>query len=665
MSAPLSTMRVAIAAAIALLGSVFVWVAVPYNNFKLKNTYVCDSYLPEVVVGFLLLLILAVNPLLRLIGRRWMLDRRQVALICSLMLFAAILPSNGLMRMFPRFVAETNQGLNTSVTTARIAAAAGFRQVLFPDPLPTLAPDGRVQSHETPLSDQFLGGLEAGATVPWRAWLAPMAVWGGLILALWIMMVGLGGVVYPQWRDNERLPFPLLTVYQAWIGEAEEDAGRTLPAIFYSHMFWIGCGVVFLIHAFRGLDVFTGGAFPSFPLSWNLKELAKDSVLWPSILNRQTIFFAVVGVAYFIPNRYAISIWAWMLLYGWYLAIGSAYVPAFAEGQVDDQITGSLLAITVWVLWLGRAHWAKVGRAMFGKAGNDAEAQRNAMAGWMFALGCAGIVLWLYWAGCAFWWCVLAMLACTTVSLLMARIIAETGVPVLWLGRISVSSFTSFFPLAWLSPTILFFMGSLNALLSRTTAVSAAVMSTLSLGIDAEASPSYQKRLLLGGAGLLLLGFIICGAVHLNMGYHNVDLGTQGKFGANCINEWARVDRKPYEFFTAQHGHQAAGFGLSSAMLWACSRFPAWPLHPVGMMFCRFSIGNLLWFSIFLGWLIKTTITRLFGGGAYRKAKPLFLGLIVGELLAIMVWTIVPLVIIWATGADPATVPRYMLIQYP
>ena len=32
--------------------------------------------------------------------------------------------------------------------------------------------------------------------------------------------------------------------------------------------------------------------------------------------------------------------------------------------------------------------------------------------------------------------------------------------------------------------------------------------------------------------------------------------------------------------------------------------------------------------------------------GAYRKAKPLFLGLIVGELLAIMVWTVVPLVII-------------------
>lgn len=644
-----------------------VWLVVPYNNFRLNNTYVSDSFLPEIVIGFLLLLILAANPLLRLIGPRWMLDRRQVALICSLMLFAAIIPSNGLMRMFPRFVAEMNQGLNTNVTTARIAAPAGFRQALFPDPLPTLAPDGRVKTNETPLSEQFITELDEGASVPWKAWVAPMASWGMLILAMWAMMIGLGGVVYPQWRDHERLPFPLLNVYQALIGGGEEDTGRALPALFYSRAFWIGCAVVFIIHAFRGLAIFTDGAFPSFPLSWKLNEYFSDSVLRhaPPTLNSQIIFFSIVGVAYFIPSRYAISIWGWVFAYAWYLTLGNAYIPSFNSGQMDDQAFGSLLAIAVWILWLGRAHWAQVGRAMFGKAGNDAEARRNAVAGWLFALGCAGIVLWLCWAGCALWWSVLAMLGCAMVSLLMARLVAETGVPVFWLGRISVGSLTALFPLAWQSPQILLFAGVFGVLLTRATAVSAAVMSTLALGLDSKATPSHHTRLLLGGVAVLLIGFIVCGAVHLNMGYHSDQVSTQAKTGAAVINEWARADRSDYAFFTSERNHQFAGFGIGAGLLWACSRFPSWPIHPVGMLFCRFSIGNLVWFSIFLGWLLKTAITRLFGGGAYRKARPLFLGLIMGELLAVIVWTLVPVLIIWATGADPAAVPRYTLMQYP
>jgi hypothetical protein len=664
-----SILRVVVAALIALMGSLVIWFVVPYNNFLLKNSYVSDSFLPEIVVGLLILLILVVNPLLRLAGPRWTLDRRQVALICGLMLFAAILPSNGLMRMFPRFVAELNQGYNSGSSVSKIAASAEFRQQLFPDPLPVATPGGGVQVHETPVSDQFIDELDPGASIPWDAWLVPMASWGMLILAMWTMMIGLGGVVYPQWRDNERLPFPLLNVYHALIGDPDDKSGHVLPAMLRSRMFWIACAVVFIIHAFRGLYIFTGGAFPSFPLSWQLAEYFSDGVMRnaPATFTTQGIFFAVVGVAFFMPSRYSVSIWAWVCGYAFYLMLGRTYIPSFNEGQSEAQSFGVLVAITIWILWLGRAHWAKVGRAMLGRGTRDDAARRDAVAGWMFAAGCAAIVLWLYWAGCSLWWSVLAMVGCAVVSLLMARLIAETGIPVFWLGKISVSGLTGFLPLAWLSPAILMFSGIFSALLTRTTAVSAAVISTLALGLDEKASPSYHKRLMLGGLVVLVIGFVVCGAVHLNMGYRNSELSTQAKVGADVLNEWARVgsSEKPYTLLTAERGHQAAGFGIGAGLLWACARFPDWPIHPVGILFCRFSLGNLLWFSVFLGWLMKTAITRLFGGGAYRTARPLFLGLIIGELLAIMVWAIVPLVIIWATGADPAAVPRYTLMQYP
>jgi hypothetical protein len=256
------------------------------------------------------------------------------------------------------------------------------------------------------------------------------------------------------------------------------------------------------------------------------------------------------------------------------------------------------------------------------------------------------------------------MLGCAVIGLLMARIIAETGIPALWTTRITVEKLTALFPLVWQSPQILLFTGVFYAILSRATAVSAAVMSTLALGVDRRAGPKHHARLVIGGVAVLLVGFIICGAVHLNMGYRSAEVTTNPKTGASTLDKWERADRTEYEFFNRGRAHQAVGLGLGTALLWACSRFPAWPIHPVGILFCRVSIGSWLWFSVFLGWLIKTRITRLFGGGAYRRARPLFLGLILGELLAVIVWAIVPVVIVWVTGADPAEVPRYTLLKY-
>lgn len=668
MNGRLSALRAVVAVAVALMGCLVIWVAVPYNNFVLKNSYLSDSFLPEIVVALMLLLILAVNPLLRLIGGPdRMLNHRQVALIGSILLFAAVLPSNGLMRMFPRLVAESGRSFHSSPTTARIAADAPFRQSLFLDPLPKRAKDGSVPTQETPLANQFLGEMEEGAPIPWSVWLAPMASWGMLILAMWAMMIGLGGVVYPQWRDRERLPFPLLNVYQSLVGDAEGDSRRALPDIFYSRGFWAAAALVFLIHALRGLNIFTG-AFPTIPLRWDLGSYFSDSTLLRNAtgpIRSQTILFAVVGVAYFIPSRYAISVWAWVYGYAWYTTLGNTYIPSFKEGQIGPQSFGALLAIVVWVLWLGRDHWAQVGRAMLGRARGSEEGRRDAVAGWTFVSGCAGIVLWLYWAGCSLWWSVMAMAGCAMMALLMARLIAETGIPVMWLMRFSVGSLTQLFPLAWLSPVILFFNSAFEGLLTRTSAVSASVMTTLSLGMDRSATPAHQRRLLTGGLVVLLIGFVVCGAIHLHMGYRHADISTKPSLSAAVINTWDQLGRKEYQFFSNERFHQAAGFLLGGGLLWACAMSPGWPIHPVGMLFCQFSIGNMIWFSVFLGWLIKVGITGLFGGGAYRKARPVFVGLIFGELLAVIIWALVPVIIVWATGADPATVRRYTIMQYP
>jgi hypothetical protein len=50
--------------------------------------------------------------------------------------------------------------------------------------------------------------------------------------------------------------------------------------------------------------------------------------------------------------------------------------------------------------------------------------------------------------------------------------------------------------------------------------------------------------------------------------------------------------------------------------------------------------------SFFLGWLFNVMFTRYGGLRAYRRVLPLFLGLIVGDMLHTGAWGMVT----WATG---------------
>jgi hypothetical protein len=48
-----------------------------------------------------------------------------------------------------------------------------------------------------------------------------------------------------------------------------------------------------------------------------------------------------------------------------------------------------------------------------------------------------------------------------------------------------------------------------------------------------------------------------------------------------------------------------------------------------------------VWFSVFIAWLSKSTITRIGGALLYERLKPFFLGLILGEAVAGGFWLIV------------------------
>jgi len=645
-----------------LLLCVGIWVAVPYNNFALNNSFVSDGYLPEIVLFIIASAVLAVNPLLGRFVPSLRLSHGQLALLVGMLLFAAVIPSNGLLRFFPHCVAHDTREINKSLLIADEVKNSDLPKSLFPDPIGLNVP--------TPVSDQLIEELDPGASIPWSAWLAPLLSWGTIIVAFWVMMIGLGLTVYPQWRHNERLPFPLLRVYHSLIDEPEE--GRFVPPVFRSPLFWASCGIVILLHSFNGMAILTEEAFPKFPISWDISYAFTDGV-WefaPGFLKGSRIYFLFVGLAYFMPRRYSFSIWFTVLVAGLFVMMTRQYMPGFNTERLYDQGCGALIVIALGILWLGRRHYVKVLRGAFRRATSEEE-KTNALAGRLLLGGCAVMFAWFVWAGAGVGWSLLMVVVAAMVMMLVARIVAETGITYVWIIPLTAPTLIGLFPRSWISVSTAFLQQAHYVLANRASAVSAAAMTVLGLGLNRKSTPRGSRNLVGVAIVVLILGLLICGAVHLHMGYH-LEYSYDGLQAPITGRGATRLSLGPVTNLVLgrdntvraeQFGYILFGGALAGVLLFLCTRFPGWPLHPIGLIFVHSSIGLRLCISMFLGWFLRTMILRYFGARAYRAAMPIFLGLILGEMFANVIWTLVPVLQI-VFGARPGEVQHLVIFKY-
>ncbi|MDX1683308.1 MAG: DUF6785 family protein, partial [Phycisphaeraceae bacterium] len=370
-----------------------IWLAVPYNNFVLNNSFIADSYLPEIVALLLAGLILLVNPLLYTWAPRAALRSQDLVLICTMMLFAAVLPGNGLMRFMPHSLVQAVEQINESPVIGPAIAESDLPPELFPDPIG--------YDKRAPASEQMLDELEPGTSIPWAAWTGPIIAWGSLIIVFWVLMIGMGMMVYPQWRHIERLSFPLLRVYHAFLAEPKGD--HRVPDVFRSGWFWSGCGVVFFLHSTQGLATFTEGDFPAFPLAWNISPMLTEGI-WqytPGFLKSTRLYFIFIGLAYFMPSRYSFSIWFTVLAVGLFNMQAQMYMPGFDTGQYYDLGSGAVLAMVGGIIWLGRSHYLQVMRAAIGLGGHHDAAglvdRSQVFAGRLFIGGTIAMFGWFLW----------------------------------------------------------------------------------------------------------------------------------------------------------------------------------------------------------------------------------------------------------------------------
>jgi len=69
-------------------------------------------------------------------------------------------------------------------------------------------------------------------------------------------------------------------------------------------------------------------------------------------------------------------------------------------------------------------------------------------------------------------------------------------------------------------------------------------------------------------------------------------------------------------------------------MSWLHLNMSWWPMSPIGyIMASSWAMDNVLWGAAFVGWLIVVLVKRFGGLSLYRRIRPVFLGLILGDYL--------------------------------
>ena len=638
--------RTVAAVLVGLAGCACIWLLAPYTNYIIAASAVSDDYMPVGALFLILLLVLGVNPLLHRLRPRLAMDKAQLAVAAGMMLVASVLPGQGLLRTLPFSLANVPMRVREDKQLAEVYEQMDLPSCLFPDRIAYQA--------DVPAAEYFMTQLPPGRPVPWSAWAGPLLGWGAFLAASWLMVMGLSLIVLPQWRRNERLPFPLLTVHQSLIEDPAE--GRCFAPLFRSKGFWVAAGAVFAVHLLGGLNVYYPESVPAIPVSWNVNRLFTEGA-WrnlPGWIGAAQIYFIFVGVAFFMPSRVCFSVWFFVLFYAGYRALGKSYFEPFDDWNLfASQRTGAMVAMTAIIVFLGRRHWARVFAALLrGAATDEDRSHRRAAA--LFLLGCAGMWAWLVWVGVQAGWALFYVAFGFMVTLLITRIVAETGIPFVRVDCKYQTSFIKLVPVKFLGPVTLYMSAVMAILWPLASRVSAGPMATHALSLDERASPARRSWLAVGFAVLLIAGLVVCGGSVLYGTYHHAaTLDGAGQ----PVNSWGcdRLEGAHADLLAFSDGraiaapfnnptHIVLGAALAAGLYAGCLASPSWPLHPIGLLMSNTWYGNRAWASMLVGWVVKGLIVRYGGARLYRAARCVFLGLIMGEVFAGVFWALDPAV---------------------
>jgi hypothetical protein len=112
-------------------------------------------------------------------------------------------------------------------------------------------------------------------------------------------------------------------------------------------------------------------------------------------------------------------------------------------------------------------------------------------------------------------------------------------------------------------------------------------------------------------------------------------------FSYNPYNQIANWSLLPRPINWTEIFNALGGAIFTHLLLVARWRYVGFFLHPIGFAVGASYSNFHIWSSLFVGWLLKTVIIYCGGAHWYRRFRPVFMGLIIGEYLAALIWIVV------------------------
>ncbi len=594
-----------------------------------------SDFMPVGAIFLFFVLVLAVNTLARAIRPRWAMTRAELLVVYIMLIMGAAVTTMGLvMQLLPLIGAPFQYATPEN----------RWAEWVLPHLPSWLVPDAEA-------GRGFYVGLAAGESIPWMAWVKPLAGWLIFLVPALFVMIALMVVMRKQWVEKEHLIFPLTALPIAMCEPAEE--GRAVGPFFRNRGMWIGFAIALTVTSSVALHNYWD-FIPAIELLTRLQVFRKTTQLVVALS------FPVLGFAFLINKDLSFSLWFFNLLFlcvtglcnmtGVRLdenlgAYGSAHWPilAYVGG-------GAFLAFVVAGLFNARAHlWGVVAKAFGRPGGEDDSAEimsyRSAVCGIIISL--AIMWGWLTVVGLKPWISPLYLLAAYILFLGLTRVVSEGGLPTIVAPIIAPTLVMSMIGVKALGAA-----GMLAFALMYVWSADIRVftMAECAQGLKlAENCPKRSRRGILSAMAVaLIISFAVSVGVALWVGY---------RYGGTGLNEWFFVQgpKVPFNFMVQKlqdptgpsvPGYLLMGAGALVTVGLSVMRasFPGFILHPIGFAVGGVWLMNRLWFSVFLAWLIKSLVLRYGGARVYRKVVPFFLGLVLGTYTAAGLWFVVDLI---------------------
>jgi len=636
-----------------IICTAFLAAVTPVSDLLIQGTWIACCHLPIGVVFVFVLLVIGINAPLKKLGVSF--THSELIVIYCMMLIPAGIPSLGLSAYVVPILASPPY----------YATVENEWETLFFQYIPRwIAPT------EHKAMRYFYEGLPGGISVPWAAWIEPLIIWSIFALAMYLVMICLCVILRKQWVERERLIFPLVQLPLEILKEDKRSA--LVTPFFKSKMMWAGFGIPAIIHAVNGLH-FHIPAVPEIKLFYDLGAYF-TSRPWDVVRPLWAIVhFSVIGFVYLLPVQLSFSLWFFYFFFHGQSIIGRAMgkpvtnVTGYAtKGFAAYQMAGALIALVGLAMWRMRPHLADILRKALIRSSDVDDSDeilsyRSALLGLLF--GTLVMCLWSIAAGASLVVILPVLVLFYITMIAMTRMVSEGGMLFIQ---------TPFRPLDLIIPaTGSTIIGSSNLtilayqemifMFDIRSSLMPSVMDSLKLSegsVVVSGDPSSvgsRHAVTRRPARRVRLGLAIFLSIIVAMMVSYISVLLIGyRYGGANLSQWFFVGGPQVPFRRLSdmlfHPRGQSGVWLSFMALGAVfmmlltfmrARLFWWPFHPIGYaMGCSWPMIQL-WFSIFVGWLLKSIILRYGGLRAYVKFRTFFLGMVLGEFLSGAAWLII------------------------